>query len=142
MSIIPITFNLEVQKLLSNKGLPFEDLSTSQHVTLFAMQNNNGLVGTVVVEHYEKEVLIRSLAVHCDYRNEGYGKDLLAFAESWSAKNGIESLYLLTTTAEKYFTQYGYQEIDRNQASTAITKTTQFSTLYPSSAILMVQRLS
>jgi amino-acid N-acetyltransferase len=142
MSIFPLKFNSEVQALLSGEGLPYEDLSVLDNVVLFGLKQDNEVAGIVGVEFYNKVGLIRSLVVDGKYRNSGYGESLIAYTESWSLENGIESLYLLTTTAKDYFTKHGYEEMVRSQAPSSIASSAQFSGLCPSSAIFMHKKLS
>lgn len=50
---------------------------------------------------------------------------------------GISSLYLLTTTAQGYFSNLGFAVIPREKAPEAIQRTRQFSGICPSSATFM-----
>ncbi|MEQ8534295.1 MAG: tyrosine protein phosphatase, partial [Imperialibacter sp.] len=61
--------------------------------------------------------------------------------ENDAARNGITELYLLTTTASKFFERIGYKVADRNTAPDAIKNTSEFSDLCPSSAVFMHKAL-
>ena len=49
----------------------------------------------------------------------------------------IEQLYLLTTTAEKYFYKFGFQAIDRVDVPKEILQTKEFKDICPLYAITM-----
>ena len=67
--------------------------------------------------------LLRSLAVRADARGSGLGADLLAHAESQAAALGVDALYLLTTTAERFFAARGYATTTRDAAPPEIQAT-------------------
>jgi amino-acid N-acetyltransferase len=54
---------------------------------------------------------------------------------------GAREIYLLTTTAERFFERLGYARVQREAAPVAIQQTQEFSTLCSSSSALMVKRL-
>jgi amino-acid N-acetyltransferase len=60
-------------------------------------------------------------------------------AEELVRRPEVESMYLLTTTAEEFLRRRGYRTVARSEAPAAIQSTTDFSKLCPSSAILMVK---
>lgn len=65
------------------------------------------------------------------------GKSLISQLTNYALQKGIVQLYLLTTTASKYFTREGFNVIDRNLVPDLIKKTSEFKDLCPSSAICM-----
>jgi amino-acid N-acetyltransferase len=62
---------------------------------------------------------------------------LVTAAERLAAKNGVKSLYLLTTTADRFFAGLGFRRLQREMAPLAIKSTSQFSSLCPATAVLM-----
>jgi amino-acid N-acetyltransferase len=54
-----------------------------------------------------------------------------------SNENGIAELYLLTTTAEKYFPILGFAKISREATPAEIQETDEFTDLCPSTATVM-----
>ncbi len=135
MNIEEIQLTKEVEELLVREDLPTSDLTTA--TKLFGLRLNNALVGVVGIEQEGKVALLRSLVVNSDVRSDGYGKQLVRYAESWSSENGIRQLYLLTTTAANYFLKLGFKNIPRDEAPAFIVNTSQFSDLCPSSADFM-----
>ena len=54
---------------------------------------------------------------------------------------GVETLYLLTTTAPEFFGERGYAEVNREEAPEAIRGSTEFADLCPTTATCMRKRL-
>jgi amino-acid N-acetyltransferase len=66
-------------------------------------------------------------------------KSLTAAAEALAEESGAKMLYLLTTSAEHFFSSVGCLTIPRDTAPPAVQQTPQFKSLCPSTAILMVK---
>jgi len=130
-----------VKRILSEAGLPVSDI-TAEHLAYFfgygAEREPDGVVG---IEPYGKAALMRSLAVVPSRRGAGVGTSLVAHIEQWALQQGIESLYLLTTTAESFFKQLGYNRTSREEAPLSIRNTKEFSGICPTSSVFMVKRL-
>jgi amino-acid N-acetyltransferase len=89
-----------VKQLLSESGLPIEDI-TAQHLQdFFGCGSGLELDGLVGLELYGEVALLRSLAVASSRRGSGVGSGLVAHAERHAWEQGVQSLYLLTTSAE------------------------------------------
>jgi len=132
-----IRLNTEVEALLTEARLPVADLASSRSLNLLGFREGGRLIGVVGVEIYGSVGLLRSLAVHPEHRNAGLGVSLVSNAENWAAKQGIKTLYLLTTTAARFFGRLGYEAVPRSQAPDAIAATAQFSDLCPVSSTFM-----
>jgi amino-acid N-acetyltransferase len=61
--------------------------------------------------------------------------------KSFTKESGINCLYLLTTTAKAFFDKQGYCSIKREETPQAVKQTAEFSSLCPSSAVVMKKRL-
>ena len=72
------------------------------------------LVGTVAVEAYGGAGLLRSLAVRESYRNRGIATELLSRAIAYAQSKGIAQCFLLTSTAEDYFIEHGFEAVSRD----------------------------
>lgn len=107
----------------------------------FGHHHNGKLVGMIGLEIYDAVALLRSLAVTPEQRSHGLGRSLVKFAEEYAAKHGIETLYLLTTTASEFFSRLGYTNTAREDAPPSIKTTSQFSGLCPASSFFMRKRL-
>jgi amino-acid N-acetyltransferase len=74
-------------------------------------------------------------------RGKGYGGALVAEIEAYAQQLGVRELYLLTNTAEAFFTRHGYSLLDRADVPEAIRQTAEFSNLCPASAACMHKRI-
>jgi amino-acid N-acetyltransferase len=89
------------------------------------------------LERFGPVGLLRSLAVSTGARGRGLGRALVSAIEDEARSSGIADLYLLTTTADEFFSRLGYVRIARDETPVAIASTAQFSALCPSSAVVM-----
>ncbi|WP_233848002.1 arsenic resistance N-acetyltransferase ArsN2 [Paraburkholderia sp. HD33-4] len=128
-----------IRELLAQCGLPVEDVSGSAPIQFLVavVDSDSTIVGCVGLEAYGTVGLLRSLAVAADARQRRIGVALVAEAESVARRAGIEGLYLLTTTASRFFQANGYEVAGREVVPRAVKQTTQFSTLCPATAVCM-----
>ncbi len=127
----------EVEVLLANFSLPVSDLRNNDRVQLFGIYQNDNLIACIGTEISEETALLRSLAVDSQYKGQGIGKRLVEFVEDFCRQNSVREIYLLTESAERYFTRLGYIVSDRENAPESIRTTTQFSSLCPASSAFM-----
>jgi amino-acid N-acetyltransferase len=127
--------------LLESAGLPAADL-TDRHLEHFfycgPSESPTGLVG---LELYGTDALLRSLVVAPTARGTGVGSALVTHAEAYACAQGVRAMYLLTNTAEAFFSQRGYQRIARGMVTSAIESTREFKELCPLSSALMAKAL-
>jgi amino-acid N-acetyltransferase len=142
MDIIPLGIDEwpEANALLAANGLPAADFPPA--VLLLGLRDASGLEGIAGLEICGRVGLLRSLAVRQDRRQSGLGSALVLEAERLAAFEGVEALYLLTTTAEEFFTHRGYTPESRDRAPDAIRRTSEFSRVCPSSAAFLWKRVS
>jgi amino-acid N-acetyltransferase len=131
----------QVGQLLRACNLPASDLSPAHLEHFFACGVAAAPQGVVGLELYGQVALLRSLAVAADCRGTGCGTALVAQAESYARSASVMQLYLLTTTAERFFERLGYVRAARESAPEEIRRTQEFSSLCPSSAAFMMKRL-
>jgi len=131
----------EVISLLKKSDLPFEDITPELLENFYAYNGKEGITGVVGLEIYDEAALLRSLAVESSERERGFGKSLVKFAENSAKRKNVKSIYLLTTTTQKFFERNGYVCIDRKEAPEAIKKTKEFSEICPSSSVFMVKHI-
>lgn len=130
-----------IRALLSAGALPVDDVE--EHVAEFMLAKQNGVpIGTAAAEYAGEAALLRSLCVAPSHRGRAIGAGLLARIEARAAARGVRELYLLTTSAEAYFTRHGFARASRGDAPEGIRSTAQFRTLCPSTAICMRKALS
>lgn len=128
--------------LLRSAGLPVSDL-TDAHLSNFyysgSVAEPNGIIG---LELYGMHALLRSLVVAVSMRSTGLGSALLDHAESHARRAGVQSIYLLTTTAESFFSHRGYVLTRRDDAPASIRATREFADICPASSAFMVKHFS
>lgn len=137
MNIVEIINHSEVVPLLRESSLPTADLESSDKVVFYGCYDNEQLIACVGLELYPDVALLRSLAVHPDHQNRGIAKSLVQYAENICSSKQISEIYLLTNTAKGFFKNRGYQIYERENAPSAIKKTSQFSGVCPCSSTLM-----
>ncbi len=93
--------------------------------------------GVIGLEIHGSFGLLRSLVVDPRHRGTGCGKALVDALESYAAHHRIESIYLLTETAEQFFSRLGYRAIDRADLPEVIEATQEISALCPDTATAM-----
>ncbi|TCN66408.1 arsenic resistance N-acetyltransferase ArsN2 [Acetobacteroides hydrogenigenes] len=126
----------EVKSLLAANNLPTADISDDA-VLLFEARQSNEQVGTIGLEKYDGAGLIRSLAVKDGLKGLGIGEKLVNHLLDYCASEQVTELYLLTTTTEKYFEKFGFQQISRDMVSEEIRQTREFKDICPCSAVVM-----
>jgi amino-acid N-acetyltransferase len=81
------------------------------------------------------------MVVHPEYRNKQIAKKLVQLLEQKAASSGIITMYLLTETAEKYFSRNNYQLITRKEVPEPLFRSSEFSHVCPVSATVMKKEL-
>ncbi|MEW6620705.1 MAG: arsenic resistance N-acetyltransferase ArsN2 [bacterium] len=127
-----------IGRLLKRCGLPYEDIANHLHHFMVA-KTGNDLIGVIGLEVYEKVGLLRSLAITDDYRGRGIAKAVYTRILAYAHLQGIESLYLLTTTAEGFFSKMGFTKVERNNIPESIQATKEFQNFCPSTAVCMTK---
>lgn len=127
--------------LLQDAGLPTEDLTPS-HVEHFLYSGPSSQpTGLVGLEIFGDVALLRSLVVRPERRGFGEGQRLVEHAELEAWTKGVRSIYLLTTTAEPFFSKIGYARISRENAPATIKSTREFAGICPASSAFMTKQL-
>jgi amino-acid N-acetyltransferase len=129
-------YRKEVITLLMAQNLPVADLPQNLDNFLVALQNHE-VIGVAGLEVYGAYGLLRSLAVHPDFRGQGIADQLLRNILALAGIKGITALYLLTETAAIYFEKKGFINITRPEAPMGIQQSSEFSHVCPQSAIVM-----
>ena len=96
----------ELIQLLESQKLPFEDLPTGLN-NFYAAVEDDQVVGLIGMEPYGSYGLLRSMVVHPEFRNRQIAENLVRQIEEKAASAGIVSMFLLTETAENYFSRNG-----------------------------------
>lgn len=131
-----------IRNLLQANGLPIEDVSSALIETFLVAEETGGaVVGSAGLEQTGASVLMRSLAVAIASRGAGTAKALVARLEDNARSRGYREVWLLTTTAQRYFERAGYETVSREQAPVDVRLSRQFTALCPATAVCMRKRL-
>jgi len=141
MNIVPASQNSfsAAIALLKKNNLPTEDLDPGKQ--MFVVEEGDEVIATVAIEYDYNDALLRSLSVSKEKRNSGIGAELVEFIEDYVKKQGVQNIYLLTTTAADFFSKKGYKIIDRNTIPEFIKNTSEYSVLCASSSTVMKKEL-
>jgi amino-acid N-acetyltransferase len=93
------------KQLLAECDLPTSDLKPGHFDSFIGCGAPDNLKGIVGLECFGSVALLRSLAVAEVARGLGCAKALVLEAESYAKGKGVSGLYLLTTTAESFFSK-------------------------------------
>jgi amino-acid N-acetyltransferase len=132
----------DIVALLDAVDLPHEDLTDASLRHFRVLRREGRLCGVVGLEPAGSAALLRSLAVPPSERGQGYGRALVRDAEAYGRAQGIDGLYLLTTTAAEFFAALGYEFISRDDVPSAIARTEEFNRLCPDTAPCMQKSLT
>jgi amino-acid N-acetyltransferase len=106
------------------------------------VRDDTQLIGVCGVEVHGAYGLLRSVAVDPSYRESGVGDSLVRGAlELAFGKLKLKALYLLTTTAERYFERYGFQAHPREDVPAEIRQSWEFKSGCPATAVVMKRSL-
>ncbi|MFW5963980.1 MAG: arsenic resistance N-acetyltransferase ArsN2 [Natronomonas sp.] len=129
-----------VETLLAAENLPVEDVRSNSEWFYVALDGDDR-VGIGGLEPAGDDALLRSVVVEATVRGRGYGGALRAALEAKARADGVDTLYLLTTTAADFFAEGGYAVIDRQEAPDAVRRTREFEEFCPSTATCMKKSL-
>jgi len=127
--------------LLSGAGLPTAGVPVGLEGFIVA-ESAGGLVGTAGLERYGAAALLRSVVVAPSARGTGLGAALVDRIVADSAAQGVGDLYLLTTTAERYFPRHGFSRIAREAVPGPVRASVEFQGACPAGAAVMHRRLT
>ena len=132
----------DVLALLAACGLPTEGLADHWEATWVAVNPDapREVLGSVALEFHGPAALLRSLAIREGRRSRGLGQALFEFAMARASDRGVESVALLTTTAEPFFARRGFETVSRDALPESLRASAEFRGACPASATAMVKR--
>jgi len=128
---------MALNQLLKDNALPEVSSIRSTDIYYVALNYKFEIVAAIGLEEYEAYGLLRSMVVHDAFRNRGLAGMLVEKIEKIANEQKRKAIYLLTTTADKYFLQKKYAVVSRNDVPLAIQRSSEFSDICPVSAIIM-----
>ena len=127
-----------VESLLAANDLPIEGVR--DNFAGFLVADDEGVVvGTIGLESFDSVALLRSAVVARDHRGTGVGRQLVEHAVERAEREGVNDLYLLTTTAENYFQRFGFRPTDRTEVPDALKASAEFRGACPDTAVAMAR---
>jgi amino-acid N-acetyltransferase len=131
----------EVRSLLQRLSLPLDGVD--EHVkTMLVAREDGHVVGTAALELYDDGALLRSVAVDPIRQGKRLGHELTEAALRLAAKHRAGTVFLLTTTAERFFPKFGFEPIARDDVPPSVQASVEFRSACPASAIVMRKQLS
>ena len=126
----------ELVALLRESSLPLDGFLDHLATTLVA-RSDAGVIGIAGLELYADGALLRSVCVAAGSKGSGVGRRLVDAILRMATDRSISALYLLTTTADDYFTRFGFERIERRQVPLSLQSSIEFTSACPSSATVM-----
>jgi amino-acid N-acetyltransferase len=126
--------------LAARNGLPLDGLREVLPTTVVA-RDAGTIVGTAALELYTDGALLRSVAVAPERQGQGLGHELTQAAIHLADQRHVPAVYLLTTTADRFFPKFGFQRIERAEVPADVQTSVEFTSACPSSATVMRKRL-
>lgn len=129
----------EVERLLKTSRLPVEGIRENFSSFLVA-EEGGAIAGAIGLERYGSAALLRSAVVSPANRGAGVGRQLVESLLQRAREDGIDELYLLTTTAEKYFPRFGFARTTRAAVPETVKASAEFRGACPDTAVVMMRR--
>ena len=130
-----------VERLLTESSLPLDGVRDA-FPSFVVAEANGDIVGVAGLEVCCDNALLRSVAVQPAWRSHGLGRALVMRVIADAEAKGIRALYLLTTTAERYFPSFGFREVSRDAVPEDVRATKEFTGACPASATVMCRALA
>jgi N-acetylglutamate synthase-like GNAT family acetyltransferase len=130
-----------VTALLTASALPLDGVREA--LPCFVVAEDAGeIVGVAGIEACGvagEHALLRSVAVSPSWRNRGLGRVLVNQAIAEAESRGVKALYLLTTTADRWFPSFGFTVTARDAVPDDVRATAEFQGACPASATVMAR---
>lgn len=128
-------------ELLERSDLPRDGFAEHLGSALVA-RDAGRVVGSAAVERYGQAGLLRSVAVDAAYRGRGLGAQLVDAALTLARRDGLRTVYLLTTSAPEYFPRFGFAPVGRADVTAEVRQSVEFTGACPDSALVMRAELA
>jgi amino-acid N-acetyltransferase len=126
--------------LLERHGLPVDGASTMGDFLVVARLDGR-VVGAAGLELYADGALLRSVVVDARVQGQGLGLRLTEAALALAHALDTRAVFLLTTTADRFFPKFGFERITREEVPESVRQSLEFQSACPASAIVMRTQL-
>jgi len=124
--------------LLAEAGLP-QDETELRAARFLVAKDDHRLVGAIGAEVAGSDALLRSLVVAPAKRGSGLGGELVRRLDLAAGAWGVTHWWLLTTTAERFFSAHGFRVVPRDSAPESIRVSRQFTGGVCASAVCLTR---
>lgn len=129
----------QILALLERLSLPLEGVA--EHVdTMIVARADGRVVGAAALELYADGALLRSVGVDSGLQGKRIGHQLTAAALDLAKEHGVNTVFLLTTTADTFFPRFGFERITRQEVPASVQASVEFQSACPASAVVMRKR--
>nr|WP_057927096.1 arsenic resistance N-acetyltransferase ArsN2 [Burkholderia ambifaria] len=126
-----------IEALLRASNLPVAGVAAHlEHFVVLA--DPPAVTGCGGIEYYGDFALIRSIAVASDAQRNGHGRAIVARLIAACRAREVQSIGLLTTTAEDYFAGLGFVPVARKDVPRPLLASSQFQGGCPDAATAML----
>jgi amino-acid N-acetyltransferase len=130
----------DIRSLLERLDLPLAGVD--EHLpTMLVAREGEEILGTAALELYADGALLRSVAIEPRRQGKQLGHQLTDAALRLAAAHGAITVFLLTTTAERFFPRFGFEPITRDEVPASVRASVEFQSACPASAIVMRKQL-
>jgi arsenate reductase len=134
----PAVSELEaIEALVALSQLPTTVVADHFPAGYVVARRGGEVVGVAALEPHDDVALLRTVAITPSERGTGIGVALVANRLTAAWTNGVDRVFLLTTTAADFFRRFGFAAVERASAPTSVQKSPEFSTLCPETATCM-----
>jgi amino-acid N-acetyltransferase len=114
-----------IETLLTAFDLPTAGIG--EQISGFVVAEDGGaIVASAGLEVYGRSALLRSVAVRPDHQDRGLARMLVLQLLDRARGDGIEQVFLLTTTAPEYFRRLGFEAIADAAVDSAVRASKEF----------------
>jgi amino-acid N-acetyltransferase len=128
-----------IRALLAELSLPAADVGAANQRFVVA-RHRGELVGCAGLEFYGSDALLRSLAVRPAMQGCGLGDALYQAVMSNAAAAHVQNVFLLTTTADRFFADRGFGRMSRDAVPGRVRASAEFASLCPATAVCMARK--
>ena len=127
----------QVGALLREARLGEEDLDTAFPGGYVVAESGGRVAGVAGIERYGPHALLRSVAVAEVLRGSGVGEALVRDRLAAAEAEGADDVWLLTTTAERWFPRFGFVRVERAAIPAPLQASAEVSHACPASAAVL-----
>ncbi|WP_227937029.1 hypothetical protein [Alkalihalobacillus deserti] len=106
---------LPIQRLVAKAGLRDEGIEQNIESFLVVEDQDQNLIGTVGIEQYETEGLLRSLVLDSPIWTAQLSLEFLQLTLKYAEEQDMETIYLCTKGTNALFHQLGFREIEKEE---------------------------